>query len=212
DAALQVVAGRLNVVSDFQGLADPPEARPLRLTCYPLGSTATGTPIDHPLPPAPAPPPPPMAARESIVVTGMRQADLAAAPARKAVEAALGDLKLYRVPEPVTVAAKSLKQVAFLDEEGVEGRLLYTARCPAWDAGPEALAAGGQVATVNVKQHGLGSALPRGGVTVFEPTSFGEELVAAERVRDYAEVEEVQLALGTSSQVFAHFETLGEAG
>src|SRR5690606_37354083 len=45
DAALQVVAGRLNVVSDFQGLADPPEARPLRLTCYPLGSTAAGTPI-----------------------------------------------------------------------------------------------------------------------------------------------------------------------
>lgn len=212
DAALQVVAGRLNVVSDFQGLADPPEARPLRLTCYPLGSTAAGTPIDYPLPPAPAQPPPPMAARESIVVTGMRQADLAAAPAMKAVEEALGDLKLYRVPEPVTVAAKSLKQVAFLDQEGVEGRLLYTARCTPWDAGPEALPAGMLLATVNDKQHGLGMALPMGGVTVFEPTSFGEQLVAEERVRDYAEGQEVELALGTSSQVFAHCERLSEAG
>jgi hypothetical protein len=30
DAELLVVAGTLNVVSDFQELADPPDARPLR--------------------------------------------------------------------------------------------------------------------------------------------------------------------------------------
>ena len=38
DAELLVVAGKLNVVSDFQRLADPPDARPLALTCYPIGS------------------------------------------------------------------------------------------------------------------------------------------------------------------------------
>ena len=42
DAQLLVVAGRLNVESNFQQLADPPQARPLQLTCYPLGSTAAG--------------------------------------------------------------------------------------------------------------------------------------------------------------------------
>ena len=46
DAELLVVAGRLNVVSNFQQLADPPDARPLSLTCYPLGSTAAGSPIE----------------------------------------------------------------------------------------------------------------------------------------------------------------------
>src|SRR5690606_33495246 len=107
DAELLVVAGKLNVVSNLQGLADPPRARPLALTCYPIGSTAAGSPIDALIPPPPPPAPPPMAARqESIVVTGMRAADFAAsAPALKAVEEALGDLKLYRVPQPVTVAA-----------------------------------------------------------------------------------------------------------
>src|SRR5690606_35286126 len=122
------------------------------------------------------------------------------------------DLKLYRVPEPVTVAAKSLKQVAFLDQEGVEGRLLYTARCTPWDAGPEALPAGMLLATVNDKQHGLGMALPMGGVTVFEPTSFGEDLAAQERVRDHAEGQRVNVGRGPSTQVVAHGGGLGGAG
>src|SRR5690606_6974734 len=97
NAELLVVAGRLNVVSDFESLSDPPVARPLRLTCFPIGSTAAGTRIPPPPPPPPAPPmaAPMMAQRavmlesaDSVVVTGS---------AMKAVEEALGDLKLYRV-------------------------------------------------------------------------------------------------------------------
>ena len=117
DAELLVIAGRLNVVSNFQGLADPPDARPLALTCYPFGSTAAGSPVEEfqrlPMPPLPAPP-----ASGAIMVTArrMERADFAAnSPvttvdeAMLAQEEALGDLKLYRVPEPVTVAARSLK-------------------------------------------------------------------------------------------------------
>jgi len=216
DAELLVVAGKLNVVSNFQGLADSPDARPLALTCYPIGSTAAGSPIEDlmpPPPPAPPPPPPPMAAME-IVVTGAqlrRSADMAAsAPAMKAEEEALGDLKLYRVPEPVTVAAKSLKQVVFLDQDAVEGRLLYKITCSPWDNQDEALPAAMLLATVNDKRHGLGMALPMGGITVFEPSSFGAQLVAEERLRDYAEGQDVELALGTSSQVFALCERPGQ--
>jgi hypothetical protein len=215
DAELLVVAGKLNVVSNFQGLADPPDARPLALTCYPLGSTAAGSLVDYP-PPPPAPPPVPVSemAQESIVVTGMaRRADFAAAPAMKAVEEALGDLKLYRVPEAVTVSAKSLKQVVFLDQDAVGGRLLYKTACSPWDNQDEPLPAAMLLATVNDKRHGLGMALPMGGITVFEtPTgsgSFGDQLVAEERVRDYAEGQDVELALGTSSQVFARCERVG---
>ncbi len=210
DAELLVVAGRLNVVSDFQSLADPPDARPLALTCYPIGSTAAGSPVDELLPPPPAPPPPPAMAPQAIVVTGSRvarQAQFAAEVAMKAEEEELGDLKLYRVPEPVTVAAKSLKQVAFLDQDSVEGKLLYRVRCSPWE-GDEAGPAEMLLATENDKRHGLGMALPMGGVTIFEPSPFGEQLVAEERIRDYAEGQEVELALGQSHQVFAQCEQL----
>ena len=40
----------------------------------------------------------------------------------------LGDLKLYRIPEPVTVAARSQKQVALLRRAGVQVRTLYRMR------------------------------------------------------------------------------------
>lgn len=217
DAELLVVAGTLNVVSDFRSLADPPDARPLALTCYPLGSTAAGSPID--VPPPPPPPSAPMADLDMITVTGMRVAalevNLNKLPQFIASEETLGDLKLYRVPEPVTVAAKSLKQVAFLDQDAVDGRLLYVAQCQPWlyDT-TEAEPAEMLLATVNDKRHGLGMALPMGGVTVFEPHSgsgaFGEQLVAEDAIRDHAEGQDVELALGESRQVFALCHAPGE--
>jgi hypothetical protein len=118
-------------------------------------------------------------------------------------EEALGDLKLYRVPVPVTVSAKGLKQIAFLDQNAVEGRLLYTHACAPWNESDEAEPAGMLLVTVNDEKHGLGKALPMGGVAVFEPSSFGEQLVAEQRIRDYAEGQDVELALGDSGQVFA---------
>ncbi|MDF1833985.1 MAG: hypothetical protein P1U62_03760, partial [Alteraurantiacibacter sp. bin_em_oilr2.035] len=109
-AELMAVAGTLNVVSDFEDLSDPPLARPLRLTCYPIGSTAAGSPVRYPYPPPPPPPPPLMAMRsEAITVTGSRvMADMEAPMAVMATEEQLGDLKLYRVPVPVDVNAQGM--------------------------------------------------------------------------------------------------------
>jgi len=206
DAELLVVAGRLNVVSDFQALADPPDARPLALTCYPLGSTAAGSPLDYPPPPPPPPAPPMMMAAEAIVVTGQRAAaleqDLSKLPQFIAAEEALGDLKLYRVPERVTVSAKGLKQVAFLDQGAVRGRLLYEYGCAPWGGDDGAVPAAMLIVTVNDEAHGLGMALPTGGLAVFEPSSLGEQLVAEDSLRDYAEGQDVELELADSSQVF----------
>jgi hypothetical protein len=212
DAELLVVAGTLNVVSNFQRLADPPDARPLALTCYPIGSTAEGTPVEDlltvpsPVMMAPPPPPPPPPPPAPIMLTAQR----AAGAAMKAEEEALGDLKLYRVPERVTVAAKGLKQVAFLDEEAVEARLVYRSSCSPWDERDQAQAAAMLLVTVNDKAHGLGMALPMGGLTVFEPSAFGEQLVAEDRIRDYAEGQDVELEMGASSQVFATCEVTSE--
>lgn len=217
DAELLVVAGRLTVVSNFESLADPPEARPLALTCYPFGSTAAGSApayYGYPMPP----PPSPMMAMDAkymsqeIVVTGsMRSREgMVSAPAMVAVEENLGDLKLYRVPERVTVSAKGLKQVAFLDRDKVKGELLYKSLCTPWDYGQGDFAPASMLlTTVNDKKHGLGVALPTGGITVFEPSSAGELLVGEEQLRDYAEGQDIEIEMGQSAQVFAACEVVG---
>jgi hypothetical protein len=203
DAELLAVAGKLQVVSDFQSLADPPDAMPLQLMCYPIGSTAAGSPQDNPFLPFPAPPPPPALAMatmdETIVVTGSR----ARAPTMVARQEDVADLKLYRVPEHVTVAAKSQKQIAFLDRDNVKGRMLYTSECAPWTDDESARPASILLATVNDAKHGLGVALPTGKLTVFEQSPRGDQLVGNRTLRDYASGQDVEIGLGESTQVFA---------
>lgn len=203
NAELMAVAGTLNVESDFEDLSDPPIARPLNLTCYPFGSTAAGSPEPYYgggykeyAVASPAPPPPPMramaadsASREIVVTAQMMVAS----------EENLGDLKLYRVPEQVTVAAQSLKQIAFLRRDNVEGRLLYTASCSPSNLEDSPAAAGMLLTTVNDEDHGLGVALPTGQVALFEH----EMLIGEETIRDYASGQDVEIALGQSTQVFS---------
>ena len=55
--------------------------------------------------------------------------------------------------------------------------------------------------TVNDEEHGLGVALPSGGIAVFEPSSYGPLLVGEERLRDYASGQDVEIALGRSDGV-----------
>ena len=80
------VAGRLNVTSNYQALADAPDARRLQLTCFPIGSTAAGSPLAEWLPPPPPPPAPPPVAMEAyaegdaIMVTGAKASRMVVAP------------------------------------------------------------------------------------------------------------------------------------
>lgn len=212
NAELMAVAGTLNIESDFEELADPPEGERLRLTCYPLGSTAAGSPLPPsmarnrglfapPAPPPPPPPPPPamMEAADAaqIVVTGSR--------VMVASEEVLGDLKLYRVPEPVNINAQGQKQVAFLDKQNVKGKFVYRAFCTqeeiddANDFEPAAIL----LATVNDEDFGLGQSLPMGGIAIYEPTDFGDLLIGETNMRDYALSQDIELNLPESTQVFA---------
>lgn len=196
DAELMTVAGRINVTSDYEELADPPRARRLRLTCYPLGSTSRG--LTPPPPPAPPPPPPPPAMMaDNIVVTGLRmsKAQMESAMAVSDVEAgeeALGDLKLYRVPVPVTVAANSQKQVKFLSLGSVKGELVHTGLCP---APMDPLAADVDFRSRNTERNGLGRSLPQGNIALFEPSVHGPLLVAEDEMRDRAVGEDVDITL-----------------
>lgn len=205
DAELMAVAGKLNITSDFQTLAEPPTGQPLRLMCYPIGSTAAGSPVGVPPPPhVPPPSAPAMAMMDGVImVTGSRmKAVEESSIAVTAAEEQLGDLKLYRVPERMTIAAKGLKQVAFLQRDAVKAELIYTGSCSAWDDATSPAAAEIELTTRNDREHGLGVALPMGGITIFEPSSAGDLLIGEENLRDYAVGQDVEIYLGASNQVF----------
>ena len=204
DAELLAVAGRLEVKSDYRDLSEPPRGEPLRLTCYPIGSTARGIPIGGHLafPAAPAV----MPAAPAIMVTAQRKSEFALADAVEeagavmAIEEALGDLKLYRVPMDVTLAARAQKQVAFLDLPDVEGDLVHRASCAA-DLGPGERLADIVLRSRNLERNGLGRALPAGGITMFEPSAYGPLLLSEDTVEDYAVGQEVEIGVSASSQV-----------
>ena len=192
DADAQAVAGRLNRAD---ARVPPPEGGPLVLQCWPQGTTS-----DLPLEDG-----------ERLVVTGSRlgavgqaRADadgivsyeMSAAPTvvMEAVQEELGDLKLYRIPEPVTVAARSQKQVALLQRPQVQVRTVYRQRLQASDS-TVAAEARHVLVTRNRTEEGLGLPLPAGRLMLFSsgprPILLGQGIV-----RDRAVGEDVEIELG----------------
>lgn len=198
EAEVMAVAGRIN--RQFTPRIWQ-EIGALRLTCYPLGTTTSNLKKQQqnaiflgaaryqedvlmrapmpamaaPAPPAPPPPPPP--------------------------PEDLGDLKLYRVPERVDVAANGQKQVALLRREGVKFSRLYRATLPA-GAAVEPSATQISLALRNEKASGLGLALPMGGTALYQPTKDGQILLVGRGdMKDRAEGERFDIAAGSSHQV-----------
>lgn len=164
-------------------------------------------------PPLPVSPPPPVLAMAApamemadIVVTAQR-----GAPTNSPVtvqQEGLGDLKLYRVPVPVTVAANAQKQVAMVQRSGVKMEALY--RAEIWEGSV------GEVRqllrTRNRREDGLGLPLPGGPVAVFEP--FGDALVLSGEgsLPDRAVGEDVEIKLSEASQVIVTSEEIASDG
>jgi len=196
DASAQAVAGRVNQSRIW---VPPGEARPIRLTCWPQQRThetpmpqiagqerfdivVTGSRIAPLMSPAPPPPPPPPAAEAAM----------------KAVQEELGDLKLYRVPEPVTVSARSQKQVALMHQRSVKLRSVYRASLYGAAA---SIAADHVLVTRNRPAEGLGLPMPSGGVTVFAPRGERNILVGEGQVADKAVGEDVEIIIGKAPGV-----------
>jgi hypothetical protein len=200
DAETQAVAGRLNRVDEQRPSRPGRTQGSYELRCWP-GATTSDIPLterDRSDPfalPAPPPPPAPVmmeAASEAITVTGSR--------IRRAQQEELGDLKLYRLPEPVTVAAMSQKQVAFLDLKAVPIEVLYRARNGA-DNVEEDVAAQLMLRMQNEQRAKLGVPLPQGSVALFEQQSGRPLLVGETRLDDKAVGEEVELVFSESPAV-----------
>ena len=191
NAQAQVVAGRTNRTSDYSQQVG--EGGPLFLQCWPEASydELERDGFGPPPPPPPAPPPAPaMEARaDAIVVTGSRIAR----------QEDLGDLKLYRVPQPTTVAAKAQKQVALMDKAGVRLRPVYVSELYGTRIQPAQLQLRGE----NKVESGLGLPLPAGPVALFEDTRVRPILIGKASVDDIPVGEDVELRVDAGPGVGA---------
>jgi hypothetical protein len=114
----------------------------------------------------------------------------------------LGDLQLYRIPEPVTVAANAQKQVGLLDRSAVRVVPVYRFSVVASDVeGDEQ----GRLTlrTRNREPDGLGLPLPAGNVVLFRRGADRPLLIGEGPMRDTAVGEKVELDVATSSGVRA---------
>lgn len=108
----------------------------------------------------------------------------------------LGDLKLYRIPFPVTVASRSQKQAAFLSGDRVKGELVARTRDPDSGDDPEWL-----FRFTNDRKAGLGQPLPRGQVVLLQQANGRPMLLGESKIDDKAEDEEVEIAFGEAANV-----------
>jgi len=206
DAHTQAVAGGLH--REAAAILPRGPAPQLHLRCWPMDVTSTYPRWDIER----APPEPEIA--EDIVVTASRVAPpmmaMAAPPAPPppppppmiAQQEELGDLKLYRIPEPVTVAAQSRKQVAMIDRHNVPFERIYRGQFLQYYGTPQATAASVILRMQNRDADGLGLPLPAGGSAVFQQGgNTGALLIGEGDVADRAVGEELELSAGQSSDV-----------
>jgi hypothetical protein len=204
DATTSAVAGRVNRSEDTRDDAGRQAVREAGYLNRSFGCWPAGTTSDMYVTPSAAAPPMVVAfARagpgDEIVVTARRVEEKAAGVpiAVTAKSESLGDLKLYRIPVPVTVAARSQKQVAFLLKPRVTGAIIHRARMSYGDPdGVEML-----FRFRNRKQDGLGEPLPGGKAILYQHGGPGRLFVGETFTGDKAVDEEVELKLGESREV-----------
>jgi hypothetical protein len=203
NANTMAIAGEPNRVR--RGAQPRPTGGPLYLQCW--GSqTTSDVPYrlgyDPAPPPAPPPSPMPEMAMESIAVTGAMRRDMkqmAPVAAMVAEQEDLGDLKLYRIPERVTVNAKGQKQVAMLVKPGAAFEHYYAANVENYNinSAPMNIMLRGE----NKTEKGLGLPMPSGQVMIFEDSKYGPLLAGQSSLKDRAVGEEVEMRVGQSSDV-----------
>ncbi len=196
DADAQAVAGQINRNAVRPQSVEGP---PLQLRCWPRGTTSD-IPLEGFLRTPPASPPAVVVQDEEfIVVTGTRvtQRNLTSAapvPVVEAQQEELGAVKLYRIPEPVTIAANAQKQVALLRRSGVRVEIVYRDRFGGASSGGGARPAARFLVTRNRADEGLGLPLPAGPVAMFaehdgRPFLIGEAILADRAIGEDVEVD-----------------------
>ncbi len=205
NANMMAIAGEPN--REGRGVQVRPTGGALQIRCWPMQRTdQVPYHAGYLVPPPPPPPPAPMAmmdgAGETIMVTAQRRSGAVMESPVAAVVAEqedLGDLKLYRVPERVTVNAKGQKQVAMIVQPDVSYDRAYIASVSDYsdDSAPLSYI----LRSRNDQKSGLGIPLPAGKVAVFENSSVGPLLAGEGDLPDRAIDNEIEIIVGQSSDV-----------
>ncbi|GAA0734788.1 DUF4139 domain-containing protein [Sphingomonas japonica] len=197
DAGTQLVAGKVQRDPEARQAGRIAQAQPLYARCWNLTAP----------PPPPPPPPPPAMYAPAPMMARAADAEIVVTGARMVAQEQLGDLKLYRVPMPVTVAARAQKQVGLLDRTRVALEPVYRSDVTGDRASAPVLLLRGD----NRERSGLGLPIPSGQVQVFDggarPILIGEGSLA-----DKAIGEEVEIVLEPTPGVSARAERIGEPG
>ncbi|WP_430417736.1 DUF4139 domain-containing protein [Parasphingorhabdus sp.] len=207
NANMMAIAGEPN--RERRGNQARPTGGGLEIRCWPMQRThEVPFNMGYLLPPPPPPPPPApmamMADSEVIIVTAERRKGSVmemASPVAVVVaeQEDLGDLKLYRVPERVTVNAKGQKQVAMIVQSDVSYDRIYVAN--ASDYSDDNAPLSYILRSRNDEENGLGIPLPAGKVAVFENSPVGPLLAGEGNLPDRAINNEVEVVVGESSDV-----------
>jgi hypothetical protein len=199
-AHAQVVAGRVNHESGEVEPLDP--GGPILAECWPRGSTS-----DPPqyLQIRRASPFGAGGSTAEIALTQMARAapmmaEVALTAHKRVEQEQLGDLKLYRVPDRTTVAARQSKQVRLLDRQAIPVSFVYGADLEA-NHPAASVPASRLLRTQNTAANHLGLPLPSGRIAVFGTTGGGKILQHESGMRDLAVGEEVEINMGDSPDV-----------
>ena len=216
DATTSAVAGRVNrseATRDDTGRNARNAAAWLNRSagCWPAGTTSDIETRRQIALQAPAPMSVMMEA-DGFALAGNMRAEMKTRASVDAVVVAkseeLGDLKLYSIPVPVTVAARSQKQVAFLQKERVTGQLVYHAKVDGEEPEePQML-----FRFRNRKADGLGDPLPAGKAVVYQDSAYGRMVVGESSLPDKAVDEEVEMVFGEPANVTQESEELEGGG
>jgi hypothetical protein len=207
EADTQAVAGRLNY---RRVEPQPREGGPLTLQCWRHLTTS-----DIPLLDPPQRQELDRMADEEVTVTGSRipgrnLESNAPVTVITAEQEELGDLKLYRIPEPVTVAANSQKQVALLQRAGVRVDIVHRQHFYAVNPDLQDMPPQRVLVTRNRSAEGLGLPLPGGGLVLFAAGGDRPVLLGEGEMADRAVGEDVEVELGPSVALVTEIRRLRE--
>ena len=118
----------------------------------------------------------------------------------KAIEERLGDVRLYRIPETVTVAGRSQKQVAMIKQPTVKVQSIVRLRP---NSGTFSALLERVLVTRNRPTEGLGLPLPAGKLALFGRREGRRILVGEGQIDDHTVGEKVEIPVGTANGVFA---------
>jgi hypothetical protein len=197
DAQTMAVAGKLNRQRVW---VNPGEATPIRITCWPQGTTSDISPDAVPV----------AAVAQDIVVTGSRIMAAAPPPPPPAPERSeekvmaqeerLGEVRLYRIPIEVTVAPRSQKQVALLEQPAVRVEPIVTLRIAGGDFETPLQRV---LVTRNRASDGLGLPLPAGKLALFGYKEGRRILLGEGSIDDHTLNEKVEVKVGEAPGVRA---------